>query len=106
MPIVSIKDTTKTFEVNAGEVIYDALSNRGEELPHGCLSGSCGACRVEILSGADNLSAPGAVEQNTIDAVRDELTVSRGIEFIEPMKIRLSCRAKVIAGDVCIRPIK
>lgn len=105
MPTVSINGTTKTFEVNKGEVLYDALFDRGEELPHGCLSGSCGACRVEVLKGKENLQAPGPVEENTIEAIKDELTVSRGIEFIEPMEIRLSCRAKV-NGDVCIRPIK
>lgn len=104
MPIVSLKDTTKTFEVNDGEVIYDALSSRGEELPHGCLAGSCGACKVEVLEGAENLLPPGAVEKNTIDAVREELVALKGPEY-QSKNIRLSCRAKV-AGNVCIKPIK
>ena len=105
MPIVSIPDTTKTFEVKEGEVLYDALYDRGEELPHGCLSGSCGACRVEVTSGKDNLQKPGVIEQNTIDALKDEFTQTKGLDFVNGKEIRLSCRAKVI-GDVSIKPIK
>jgi ferredoxin len=105
MPIVSIQGTTKTFEVKEGEVIYDALYDRGEELPHGCLSGSCGACRVEVCSGKENLQAPGVIEKNTIEALKDEFTKTKGIDFVNEKEIRLSCRAKVI-GDVSITPIK
>lgn len=105
MPIVSIKDTDKTFEVNEGEILYDSLYDRGYELPHGCLSGSCGACRVEILEGCTNLADPGIIEQNTIDALKDEFKKVNGEEFIRNKVIRLSCRAKV-KGDVTLRPIK
>jgi ferredoxin len=105
MPIVSIQDTTKTFEVKEGEVIYDALYDRGEELPHGCLSGSCGACRIEVCTGKENLQPPGVIEKNTIEALKDEFTKTKGIDFVNEKEIRLSCRAKVI-GDVSIRPIK
>lgn len=105
MPIVSIQGTTKTFEVKEGEILYDALYDRGEELPHGCLSGSCGACRVEICTGKDNLQAPGVIEKNTIEALKDEFTKTKGIDFVKETEIRLSCRAKVI-GDVSVKPIK
>lgn len=104
MPRVSIKDSDKAFEINQGEILYDALYDRGEELPHGCLSGSCGACRVEIVSGKENLQAAGVIEQNTIDALKDEFTQTKGIDFVKEKEIRLSCRAKVL-GDVCFRPI-
>ena len=105
MPTVSIKDTSKTFAVNEGEVIYDALYDRGEELPHGCLSGSCGACRVEIVSGKENLQVAGLVEQNTIDSLKEEFSTTHGPEFVEKTEIRLACRAK-IKGDIQIKPIK
>lgn len=105
MPIVTIKDSDKTFNVNDGEIIYDALDDRGEKLPHGCLSGSCGACRVEIVIGKENLDAPGAVEQNTIDSLKEEFAVTYGEEFVDRTEIRLACRAK-IRGDVTIKPIK
>lgn len=99
MPRVSIEGTNKSFEVKTEEIIYNALSDQGEELPHGCLAGSCGACRIEILHGKENLLTASVIEQNTIDSLRIELN-------IEPSKeIRLSCRAKVL-GDVVIKPIK
>jgi ferredoxin len=99
MPIVSIDGTTKSFEVKTDEIIYNALSDQGEELPHGCLAGSCGACRVEIILGKENLHPPSVIEQNTIDALRIELKVDSTKE------IRLSCRAKVL-GNVTLKPIK
>lgn len=105
MPRVSIQDTDKTIEVNNGEILYDSLYDRGIELPHGCLSGSCGACRVEVLTGKENLIPPGVIETNTIDALKDEFAKVHGLEFIQGKEIRLSCRAKV-NGDVTIRPIK
>jgi ferredoxin len=105
MPIVSNIDSNKTHDVKEGEILYDALYDRGEELPHGCLSGSCGACRVEIITGNSNLNPPGVIEQNTIDAVTDEFTKTKGKEFTEGKTIRLSCRAKII-GDVTFRPLR
>jgi ferredoxin len=105
MPRVSIQDTDKTIEVNNGEILYDSLYDRGIELPHGCLSGSCGACRVEVLAGQGNLVPPGIIETNTIDALKDEFAKVHGAEFVQGKEIRLSCRAKV-NGDVTIRPIK
>lgn len=105
MPIVSINDTDKTFEVKEGEILYDSLYDRGHELPHGCLSGSCGACRVEVISGKENLMAAGVIESNTIESLRDEFKKLHGEEFVLNKEIRLSCRAKVL-GDIKIRPIK
>ncbi len=105
MPIVSIKDTEKVFEVNEGEILYDSLYDRGYSLPHGCLSGSCGACRIEVITGKENLLPAGIIEQNTIDALRDEFSQQYGENFIKDKEIRLSCRAKV-SGPVTIKSIK
>lgn len=105
MPIVSIQGADKVFEVNEGEILYDSLYDRGEELPHGCLSGSCGACRIEVVSGKENLQPPGVIEQNTIDALKAEFSETKGADFIKEKEIRLSCRAKVL-GNVTIVPIK
>jgi len=105
MPRVSIADTDKIFEVNEGEILYDSLYDRGLELPHGCLSGSCGACRVEVLEGKENLVPAGIIESNTIEALKDEFKQVHGEEFIKNKEIRLSCRSKV-NGDIKICPIK
>jgi ferredoxin len=72
MPRVSIAESDKTFEVKEGSIIYDALFEQGLDLPHGCLSGSCGACRILVLKGEENLQAVGVIEQNTIDSLKAE----------------------------------
>lgn len=105
MPIVSIADTEKKFEVSEGEILYDSLFDRGHELPHGCLAGSCGACRVEVLSGESNLQPAGIVEQNTIEAIKADYLVKNGAGSLDHKTIRLSCRAKVL-GDVVFKPLK
>lgn len=105
MPRVSIPDTNKHFDVVEVEVLYDSLHDRGLELPHGCLSGSCGACKVEIIEGSENLSRPSVVEQDTIDAIKTEFTQSHGEKYLADKTIRLSCRAKVL-GNISFRPFK
>ncbi len=105
MPIVSIQDAKLSLEVNAGEILYDSLCDRDFILPHGCLSGSCGACRVEVLDGAANLAEPGVIEVNTVDALKEEFRQTKGEDFLKNKVIRLSCRAKVM-GNVTINPIK
>lgn len=100
MPKVSITDTNQVAEIPENSVLYDALSSEGIQLPHGCLSGSCGACRIEILT-PSSLEAPGAVEKDTIEALNEERK-NAGLEAIE---IRLSCRAK-IKSDTKIKLIK
>jgi ferredoxin len=105
MPRVSIDGTEKVFEVKEGGILYDSLSDQGEDLPHGCLSGSCGACRIEVVSGKENLQVPGVIESNTLEALKEEFTEKRGKDFIEGKTIRLACRAKV-NGEICFKPIK
>ncbi len=105
MPTVSLKDTNKTFEVKEGEILYDALFDRGHELPHGCLSGSCGACRVEVLEGSLNLQKAGVIETDTVACLKQEFTQLYGEDFVKGKEIRLACRAKV-NGNVTIRTLK
>ena len=104
MPTVSIADTNKTFEVKEGSILYHSLADQGEELPHGCLSGSCGACRIVVQEGKENLSPPSVIELNTIDALKNEFRKLKGEDFVNNNEIRLSCRAKV-TGHVSIKPI-
>ena len=100
MPKVTLIDIEQVFEIPQDSILHDALDAQGYKLPHGCLAGSCGACRVEVVS-AQGLHPAGAVEQNTIDALNEE-RVSKGLS---PLAIRLSCRAKV-SGEVKIKLIK
>ena len=104
MPRVSIADTSQTLEIASDSILFDALADQGVELPHGCLSGSCGACRIHVISGVENLAPAGVIESNTIEAIKDEYRKSRGEEFLKDKQIRLSCRAKV-KGDITILPL-
>lgn len=104
MPRVSISDTNQTLEVTSGETIYQSLLECGVELPHGCLSGSCGACRIEILAGKENLLEAGLIEKNTIQSLKEEFQTKRGEDF-SGREIRLACRAK-LTGDLLIKIIK
>lgn len=99
MPIARLysSDKMKEFYVEEGEILYDALERQGHELPHGCLAGSCGACRIEVLEGERNLEKPSARERQTIDDIAKEKKNG-------PKALRLSCRAKMGKKDVGFRP--
>jgi ferredoxin len=98
MPIVSFKDKSETFEIEENAILFDALDDAGEQLPHGCLAGSCGACKVEITSGAENLKAPSEIEKNTIEAIKQNYERMNGAGSAKDKIIRLSCRTRVL-GD-------
>ena len=94
-------------EISGEDTIYDGLEKAGHRLPHGCLSGSCGSCRVIILKGAEYLSAPMAIEADTTANVKQMLEEAgwqapAGHSLI----VRMACRAKVEgAGTVELAPI-
>lgn len=104
MPMVSIVDLNQTFEVSSEEPLFNSLLKLGVELPHGCLAGSCGACRVEVIQGKENLSPPSFIEADTTKSLKEEFKQLYGPEFVDK-EIRLSCRAKVL-GDITIKFIK
>ena len=105
MAKIRVEDENKEFTVNDGDILFDSLDKQGHHLPHGCLSGSYGACKIEICSGADNLDYPSPVEANTIKAVQTNLKRIHGPDYLANKTIRLSCRAKV-NGDISIKLIK
>lgn len=86
----------REYKVNLSQILYDELERQGLQLPHGCLAGSCGSCRIHVVKGIENLSPMGVVETDTVTHIKDSY----------PGKtVRLSCRAKVL-GDVEIIPLK
>jgi ferredoxin len=98
---VSLNGQSKDRDIDEDETIYDGLERQGITLPHGCLSGSCGSCKIEITNGSSNLSAASAIEANTLASIAENL----GPQKMAGKIIRLSCRAK-IKGDVSVRPLK
>lgn len=105
MPRVSLETKNLVFEVEENEIVFDALDNQGETLPHGCLSGSCGACRIEVCKGHENLAPMSAMEQNTVEAITEYLTKTKGEDYMKGRPLRLACRARVL-GDITIKPYK
>ncbi len=102
---VSYIDKEIDFEVEENEVVFDALDNAGEKLPHGCLAGSCGACRIEIIEGSDNLKPASAIENNTIEAIVESYERKHGEGACQGKNIRLACRARVL-GDIKFKSFK
>jgi len=105
MPRVSYIDSEKEYEVESEDIIFDALDNHGEKLPHGCLAGSCGACRIEVIEGDENLKPPSAIELNTIEAIVENYEKRHGAGSCDGKKIRLACRARV-RGEVKFKSFK
>lgn len=95
-PDENVPDISQKYKVNLNEILYDELERQGLALPHGCLAGSCGSCRIHVINGIENLSPMGVIETDTVDSIKNSY----------PGKtVRLSCRAKVL-GDVEITPLK
>ncbi len=81
------------------KTLFDQCSEARGDLPHGCLSGSCGACKVWVIEGDDLLSAAGAVEQDTLDHLKKK------IQEVPNATLRLACRAKCQqAGTITFKP--
>ena len=94
-------------EANIGEILFEELDKAGHSLPHGCLSGSCGACRIEVLEGADLLKDPSTIERDTVSSIKSSLAEKLGEGFLQGRTFRLSCRARIEkAGDIVIAPLK
>jgi ferredoxin len=115
MPTVSVKkvndDGTPSTENDAqldcpsGSVLWEALDAKGHQLPHGCLSGSCTACRIEVLSGEENLSPLGPTEASTIERYKTNYQMRPNAVSLEGKTLRLSCQAKIEGeGDIEIAP--
>lgn len=100
-----LEDEVLSFEVQEGENLWIGLENSGHVLPSGCLAGSCGTCRINVLSGSENLSKLSVIENDTVEHIKGSYTESYGEEWLEGKEIRLSCRSKVL-GDVKIHILK
>lgn len=104
MPTVLIKDHEESeenesseFHIEKGETLYEGLEKKGKTLPHGCLAGSCGACKVVILENPQNLEKVGIVERSTLTSIYNDNP------HIRKKTIRLSCRSR-IKGSVTLAP--
>ncbi len=90
MPRVTFADSGKSAEFPAGKTVLSCALAMGVVISHVCGGdGACGTCRIQVLEGWSNLTAP------TPDETYKELE--------EPY--RLSCQAR-LAGDVIVKVAK
>ena len=90
MPRVTFADEGKAAECPAGKTLLSCAEVMGVKVSHVCGGdGACGTCRIEVVSGWENMTPP------TPDETYKEL---------DP-PYRLSCQAKLI-GDVVLKVAK
>lgn len=54
----TVGEATRTFEVEAGENLLGSALQAGVPVGYVCKSGRCCTCKVKVLAGERNLSAP------------------------------------------------
>jgi len=99
MPTVSNIDQNISITCNKDETIFDALDAKGHQLPHGCLSGNCTACIIEIDQDSSYLSPIDLVEENSLQRFLEKFPEQK------EKNLRLACRAMAIK-DISFRSLK
>ncbi len=90
MPTITFQPSEVSGEVDAGTTVLDAAEQLGVEIPSVCGGVAvCGACRIEVQEGAENLSPH----------TDDEVECLEGFDIDPTPENRLACQAQV-NGDV------
>lgn len=90
MPRVEFADEGKTAQVPDGATLLSSAGEMGVQVSQVCGGdGACGTCRIEVISGWDNLSP------QTPDEIYKELEAP----------YRLSCQSKIL-GDIVVKVAK
>jgi uncharacterized 2Fe-2S/4Fe-4S cluster protein (DUF4445 family) len=91
MPKVTFLPAGREAEVADGASLFEAGGGAQAGIETACVGkGTCGLCRVKVVSGAQFLSA----------YTDEELKHLGNVYHIT--KVRLSCRARVTGGDVVV----
>ncbi len=116
MPTVSVKkqnldgspsdEVEVVVEAGLEKTIYEEIEDHGHKLPHGCLNGACGACRMVVLKGEELLAPPNEKETKTLSIIFKNYKNKWGEDFLKGKTIRLSCQSKFIEvdGEVEVAP--
>jgi len=90
MPRISFRKNLPPLEVPLGANLMESLLAAGVPVASSCYGDAvCGKCRLEILSGKENLSPIDSAES----ILMDRLNI--------PSDYRISCQVKVL-GDITI----
>ncbi len=88
---ITFADIGTIATVPRGTRIVEVAEKVGTSITFGCKENDCGDCMVEVLQGAENLSAPSALEISLLKS-----------KHAKP-GCRLACQAMVL-GDVTVKP--
>lgn len=61
-------DEEKSIRLKPGKTILDLALENDLPLDHSCTAGTCGSCRIFVLSGNDAIETRGEVEEETAEA--------------------------------------
>lgn len=92
MPKITFLVNGQSLEVPVGASFLEVCQSNGAQHDFGCTVGSCGTCRLEIVSGASNVEPPTEDELETVRMCSDVAGA------------RLGCQLKVL-GDIQVRPV-
>ena len=81
LTVVGPKGEEQSCAVAVGSTILGASGNLKRPISSGCADSTCGTCRVEVLEGAENLSAAHPRERATLK------------QNGHPTNLRLACMA-------------
>jgi ferredoxin, 2Fe-2S len=98
MATVEVRPSGAVFDVQAGETVIQAAWRHGYTWPTVCEGkGSCRACVLQLVEGADALSPIGRWEQEGLDSVTPTLPG-------DAASYRLACQV-TIDDDVVVRKV-
>src|SRR5438128_592222 len=81
-----------TVSVPEGGSLADVCDDHAAPVPFSCRSANCGTCRIEVLEGASELTAPEDDELDVLD-----------LFGLSPDNHRLACQAKMRPGTGTLR---
>jgi ferredoxin len=89
--IVAPDGSEQKCSAAAGSSILGVSANAKRPISSGCADSSCGTCRVEVLEGAENLSAQAPRERATLK------------QSGHPMTLRLACTTSLDRGSAKVK---
>jgi uncharacterized 2Fe-2S/4Fe-4S cluster protein (DUF4445 family) len=91
MPRVTFQPSGQVAEVAEGTSLFDAGGGVAVGIDTACVGkGTCGLCRVKVLSGAEHLSPYSDEEEKHLG------------NLYHLTRVRLACRTRVAGGDVVV----
>lgn len=108
MPTIAfVEEDQRTTDVVAEQhsILLASLGTMGVDMDSDCRQGDCGTCKVQVLEGADRLSAPSAKETETLEKILAVLRQQIPHKDWSGISLRLACQSRV-EGDVRVVPFR